>query len=119
MTTIGDVTYRVTPEYILEAARSTELTAQEIDMILGQIRAYVTSLEASWQGTAHRTFQNLMAEYDRYARMLHESLTGMASGLQGNYVNYTETERTNVEALRALETTLPAGGRIAPGANLS
>jgi WXG100 family type VII secretion target len=118
--TIGDVTYRVTPEYVQNAAISTEATAQEIDLILGQIRAYVTSLESSWQGMAHTTFQTLMSEYDVYARMLHDSLTGMASGLRGNYANYTETEQRNIENLRALDATLPAGSRtIAPEANLS
>ncbi|MFI8527560.1 WXG100 family type VII secretion target [Promicromonospora sukumoe] len=119
MTTIGDVTYRVTPEYIQNAATSTDATAQEIDMILGQIRVYVASLESSWQGMAHTTFQTLMSEYDIYARMLHESLTGMASGLRGNYINYTETEQRNVENLRALDESLPAGDRTIPGANLS
>jgi|SRR5690606_31347490 len=119
MTTVGDVTYRVTPEYLLEAAHSTDLTAQEIEAILGEIRTYVTSLEASWQGVAQRTFQGLMAEYDAYARMLHESLTGISSGLRGNYVNYTETERVNIEALRSVEGALPPAGRIAPEANLT
>ncbi|MCP2263275.1 WXG100 family type VII secretion target [Promicromonospora thailandica] len=120
VTTIGDVTYRVTPEYVLNAATSTESTAQEIDAILGQIRVYVESLGTSWQGMAHSTFTTLMSEYDIYARMLHDSLTGMASGLRGTYVNYTETEQRNIDNLRALDATLPAGDRtIAPGANLA
>jgi hypothetical protein len=40
------VTYRVTPEYLSNAAASTDNTAAEIDIILGQIRAYVVNLEA-------------------------------------------------------------------------
>lgn len=118
-TTVGGVTYRVTPEYLSNAATSTDSTASEIDAILGQLRAYVLNLEASWQGVAYNTFQTLMAEYDVYAKMLHDSLTEIASGLRGNYVNYTESEQTNVSNIRALDATLPAGGQTVPPAKLS
>ena len=117
--TVGDVTYRVTPEYLSNAATSTDNTAAEIDAILGQIRAYVVNLEASWQGIAFNTFQTLMAEYDIYAKMLHDSLTDIASGLRGNYVNYTASEQTNISNLQSLDAALPAGDRTIPPANLS
>ncbi|MFB9831713.1 WXG100 family type VII secretion target [Actinoallomurus acaciae] len=115
----GGVTYQVTPEYLSNAASSTDSTASEIDAVLAQIRAYVVNLEASWQGVAYNTFQTLMAEYDTYARMLHESLVDIASGLRGNYVNYTESEQANVTNLRSLDADLPAGSRTLPSANLS
>jgi WXG100 family type VII secretion target len=118
--TVGGVTYRVTPEYLSNAATSTDNTAAEIDIILAQIRAYVVNLEASWQGVAQQTFQTLMAEYDIYAKMLHESLVDIAAGLRGNYVNYTESEQTNVNNLKSLDATLPAGDHtVPPAANLS
>ena len=117
--TVGGVTYRVTPEYLSNAATSTDNTAAEIDAVLAQIRSYVVNLEASWQGIAHNTFQTLMAEYDNYAKMLHDSLTDIASGLRGNYVNYTESEQTNISNLTSLDAALPAGHRTIPPANLS
>jgi WXG100 family type VII secretion target len=118
--TVGGVTYRVTPEELARAVTSTDNTAAEIDIILTQIRAYVVNLEASWQGVAQQTFQTLMAEYDIYAKMLHESLVDIAAGLRGNYVNYTESEQTNVTNLKSLDATLPAGGHtVPPAANLS
>jgi WXG100 family type VII secretion target len=118
--TVGGVTYRVTPEYLSAAATSTDNTAAEIDVILAQIRAYVVNLEASWQGIAQQTFQTLMAEYDVYAKMLHDSLIDIASGLRGNYVNYTESEQTNINNLKSLDATLPAGDHtVPPGANFS
>lgn len=117
-TTVGGVTYKVTPEYLSNAATSTTNTATEIDGILAQIRSYVVSLEASWQGVAYNTFQTLMAEYDIYAKMLHDSLTDIASGLRGNYVNYTESEQTNINNLQSLDSSLPAGGRTIGPANL-
>jgi WXG100 family type VII secretion target len=116
---VGGVNYRVTPEYLSNAATSTDNTAAEIDAILGQVRAYVVNLEASWQGIAFNTFQTLMAEYDIYAKMLHDSLTDIASGLRGNYVNYTESEQTNINNLSSLDAALPSGGRTIPPAALS
>jgi WXG100 family type VII secretion target len=117
--TVGGVTYRVTPEYLSNAASSTDNTASEIDGILGQIRTYVVGLESSWQGVAYQTFQTLMAEYDTYAKMLHDSLTDIGSGLRGNYVNYTESEQTNVNNLRSLDSSLPSGSQTIPPAQLS
>jgi WXG100 family type VII secretion target len=118
--TVGDVTYRVTPEYLAQAATSTDNTAAEIDVILAQIRAYVVNLEASWQGIAQQTFQTLMSEYDIYAKMLHDSLTDIAAGLRGNYVNYTDSEQANINNLKSLDATLPAGDHtVPPAANLS
>jgi WXG100 family type VII secretion target len=118
-TTMGGVTYRVTPEYLANAATSTDNTASEIDTILAQVRSYVVNLEASWQGVAYNTFQTLMAEYDIYAKMLHDSLTDIAAGLRGNYVNYTESEQTNINNLQSLDASLPNGSRTIGGANLS
>lgn len=118
--TVGGVTYRVTPEYLSNSATSTDNTAAEMDAVLGQIRAYVVNLEASWQGIAQQTFQTLMAEYDVYAKMLHDSLVDIAAGLRGNYVNYTQSEQTNINNLKSLDAALPAGGQtVPPAANLS
>jgi len=116
---VGGVTYRVTPEYLTQAATSTDNTAAEIDTVLAQIRSFVINLEASWQGVAQQTFQTLMAEYDIYAKMLHDSLTDIASGLRGNYVNYTQSEETNIRNLTSLDASLPSGSRTIGPANLT
>jgi WXG100 family type VII secretion target len=118
-TTVGGVTYWVTPQALTDAATNTDRTAAEIDAILGTIRNYVMSLEASWQGVAYNTFQTLMQEYDIYARMLRDSLTDIASGLRGNYVNYSESEQTNISNLRSLDGSLPRGDRTIPATNLT
>jgi WXG100 family type VII secretion target len=111
--TMGGVTYRVTPEYLNGAAISADNTAAEIDAILRQIRQYIMTLD--WAGMAHNTFMSLMQQYDHYALLLHNSLTGIASGLRGNYVNYTESEQVAISSLRAIDANLPAGNQtIAP-----
>lgn len=104
---VGGVTYRVTPEYLAEASASTATTASEIAGQLADLKSYVTSLEASWQGIAHVQFQTLMAEYDIYARMINDSLEGISRGLQGTYVNYKDTEQQNLNNLTALGADVP------------
>jgi WXG100 family type VII secretion target len=110
--TVGGVTYRVTPEYLAGAARDTETAASDINTKLGEIKTYVGSLEAVWGGIAYGRFVGLMAEYDILANMLHEALTGIAGGLHGNYINYTQSEQQNLANLTAIEASLPGG----PGA---
>ncbi|KIF67436.1 CFP-10-like protein [Streptomyces sp. AcH 505] len=104
---VGGVTYRVTPEYLANASSNTASTAAEIAAQLGELKTYVTSLETSWQGIAHNQFQTLMAEYDIYARMLHDALEGISKGLQGNYVNYEDSEQQNLNNLASLGEDLP------------
>jgi WXG100 family type VII secretion target len=104
---VGGVTYRVTPEYLATASSDTMKLANEIAGDLAEIKTYVTSLEAVWQGIAHNQFQTLMREYDIYARMLNDALTGISKGLQGNYVNYKESEAQNLTNLSALGEDIP------------
>lgn len=104
---VGGVTYRVTPEYLAEASTNTATTATQIAGELAELKLYVTSLEQSWQGIAHSQFQNLMAQYDIYARMLNDALDGISKGLQGNYVNYKDTEQQNLNNLTALGEDVP------------
>lgn len=114
VTSVGGVQYRVTPEYLANASADAAKTANDISTALAEIKSYVISLEASWQGVAHNQFQTLMAKYDTYARMLHDSLTGISKGLQGNYVNYKESEARNLAALTALGEDIPSGGGGGP-----
>ncbi|MFE7114979.1 WXG100 family type VII secretion target [Streptomyces sp. NPDC057654] len=104
---VGGVTYRVTPEYLANASSNTMSTAAEIAGQLAELKTYVTSLEASWQGLAHNQFQTLMTEYDIYARMLHDALEGISKGLQGSYVNYKDSEQQNLTNLAALGEDVP------------
>jgi WXG100 family type VII secretion target len=105
------VDFKVTPEYIANAAVSCDNTANEISIQLGTLRNYVVNLEAVYHGVAATTFQALMTDYDRFAQMLHNALVDIGQGLRGNFVNYTETENQNIANL------VPINGDI-PGANL-
>ncbi|BBA96950.1 hypothetical protein RVR_2484 [Actinacidiphila reveromycinica] len=107
-TTVGGVNYRVTPEYLAQARTDTINTAQLVQDQLAQLKSYVQQLEAVWGGMARDTFLTLMQDYDVYARMLHDSLTDIASGLEGTYINYTQSEAQNINNLRAMGEDLPA-----------
>ncbi len=48
-----------------------------------------------------------MAEWDVYANMLHQALTGISQGLQGNYVNYSESENSAMQKIGQLQAELP------------
>jgi len=91
------------------------VTAVAAALVLGDLtdlRRYVQDVEAMWQGVASNTFQLLMEDFDVYAAMLNQALTDIASGLEGNYVNYSATEEQQIKNLQAVNGTIP-------GANFS
>jgi WXG100 family type VII secretion target len=101
------VNYKVTPEYVAAAAASCNSTADEIQGQLAELKSYVVNLEQVWQGVAANTFQVYMQEYDVYSAMLHQALTDIGSGLNGNQVNYQGSEQTNLNNIQKLESELP------------
>jgi WXG100 family type VII secretion target len=101
--------FRVTPELVHDAALSCTSTATEIDAQLSSLRSYVSSLEEIWRGIAQETFQELMHDYDIYARMMHDALTDIATGLTTNHFNYASTEAANIRSLQ------PVDGAPMPG----
>lgn len=98
--------YKVTPEEVADARLSTTNTAGEVETQLDSLRTYLYELEAVWGGVAHDTFQLLMSEYDIYAKMLHNALVDIASGLGGTYVNYTASEEANIKAIQNVQSEL-------------
>jgi WXG100 family type VII secretion target len=99
--------FTVTPADVIAAANSARNTAANIAEQLGALKSYVVSLEAEWKGIAAGTFSALMADYDIYAQMLNQALTGISDGLNGNYVNYSESEQQNINNLQAVNGVLP------------
>lgn len=106
-TVIGGVTYHVTPEEVSSAAAFTQTTADEIAELIADVRSYVITMEASWQGVAADQFQMLMHDYDLYARMLQDALTGIAGGLHGTFTNYHDTEVANLNEIQLVDLGAP------------
>ncbi|MFL6055089.1 MAG: WXG100 family type VII secretion target, partial [Actinoallomurus sp.] len=118
--TVGGVTYHVTPAYLQKAQADTWQTSQDIWQALADLRNYVESTQGFWTGPAQATFNSLMQEYDIYARMLYDSLVDISEGLKGNYINYTESEQSNITNLKKIDSSLPAKNHTIPSdANLS
>jgi WXG100 family type VII secretion target len=98
---------QVTPEYVSGAAANCQNTATTIDQQLAELKNYVVGLQGTWHGVASDTFGALMTDYDIFARMLHDALVNIGSGLQGNFVNYEETETTNINSLVSIQGDIP------------
>jgi WXG100 family type VII secretion target len=103
------VDFKVTPEYVANAATSCDSTASEIQVQLATLRNYVVGLEAEYHGVAATTFQALMTDYDRFGQMLNQALTEIAAGLRSNYANYTDAESQNVSNLVPIGADIPGG----------
>jgi WXG100 family type VII secretion target len=109
--------WRATPQDIAAAANSCNTTAEEIAAQLLSLKAYVQDLQTRWLGMASQTFGALMADYDVYSRMLHDALVDIGSGLQGNFVNYVDSEAENVRNLVTVNGAIPGqptGGSLPP-----
>jgi WXG100 family type VII secretion target len=98
--------FKVTPQDVAAASTYIEGQAADIDGKIAALGSYVAGLATYWQGPAQQAFDTLMADYRTYALMLHNALTDIASGLRGNYVNYSETERSNLSNI--VRVHLPA-----------
>ena len=99
-------TFQVTPEYVSTSATACTTTAGTIQEQLSSLQAYIANMENWWHGIASNTFQELMAEYTTYSAMLYNALTDIGSGLNGNYVNYTDTESANISTITSIQNAL-------------
>lgn len=101
--------FRLTPELIKKASTDSYATADQVWQQLAVLRNYVLELEQTWHGVAQDTFQQLMNDWDVYARMMNDALRDIGQGLDGNYVNYIDTEQENIRNLQ------PVSGHPMPG----
>jgi WXG100 family type VII secretion target len=99
--------FTVTPQYLADAASSCQNTASEIAAQLQALKAKVYAIEATYHGVAADTFQALMTDYDVFSNMLNQALVDIGSGLQGNQVNYTQTEQANINSLVSINGDIP------------
>jgi WXG100 family type VII secretion target len=98
--------FKVTPDEVTNYANACNSTATEIQGQLQSLKAYVQNMEDWWQGIASTTFQGLMTEYDTYSAMLYNALTDIGSGLSGNEVQYSETEKANQTTINNIQSSL-------------
>jgi WXG100 family type VII secretion target len=108
MYSVAAVHFQATPEYISQASTACTTTADEIWQDLGVLQQYIAGMEEWWQGIAANTFQELMVEYTTFSQMLYNALTDIGLGLQGNFVNYRDTEHANIQTITSIQQSLPS-----------
>jgi WXG100 family type VII secretion target len=102
-----DSGYRVTTAEVHAAAVAAQNTADEVHAELNSLRAYVEDVQATWHGVSSNTFTALMTDFNVFATMLVDALHDISSGLNGNYVNYSETEAANIANLKTVNGQIP------------
>ncbi len=98
--------FKVTPEYLASASAACQTTATDVSDELTTCRSYVVGLEDSWGGIASNTFQEMMQLYDACAQALNQALTDIGTGLQNNFVNYSQSEQDNITKIQNIENEL-------------
>src|SRR5712664_3391709 len=78
-----------------EAAMDADGVASQIAQQLGDLKAYLAPLVASWSGEASSDFQALQAKWDSSANDLNQVLRQISQSLRAAGDNYSNTERAN------------------------
>jgi WXG100 family type VII secretion target len=91
----GDGHIQVTFGVVNEAAMDTDAIASQIAQQLGDLKAYLAPLVASWSGGASGDFQALQAKWDASANDLNQVLRQISQSLRTAGDNYSNTERAN------------------------
>jgi WXG100 family type VII secretion target len=100
--------FKATPQDISDASSACYNTAGQIWQELGTLYNYIQGMEQWWQGIASTTFQELMVEYNTYSQMLYNALLDISTGLNGNFVNYSDTENANIQTVTSIQDQLSA-----------
>jgi 6 kDa early secretory antigenic target len=91
----GDGHIQVTFGAVNEAAMDADSIAAQIAQQLGDLKAYLAPLVASWSGGAAGDFQALQAKWDTSANDLNQVLRQMSQALRAAAEQYQATEKTN------------------------
>jgi early secretory antigenic target protein ESAT-6 len=91
----GDRPILVTFGAVNEAAMDADGVASQIAQQLGDLKAYLAPLVASWSGEAAGDFQAQQAKWDTSATDLNQVLRQISQSLRTAADNYLNTERSN------------------------
>lgn len=91
MTAMG---IKVTPEQLQQVSGQLNAGASNVDGILAQLASSVAPLGSDWAGMAQARFQELWAQWQRSAKSLNESLTGISQLMSQASASYSQTEQS-------------------------
>jgi uncharacterized protein YukE len=96
--------FKVTPEFVRQAAVDCDTTASDVLVQLDNLRKYVTDLVGQadvangaadayqWMGITAQQFSVLMENVHNYSLAMQNALIDIGNGLRQNYVNYVNVE---------------------------
>jgi ESAT-6 family protein len=84
---------KVTPEQLSQVSSQLAAGASNVDGTLAQLASAVAPLGSDWAGMAQARFQELWAQWQRSAKALNESLTGISQLMSQASANYAQTEQ--------------------------
>ncbi|GAA0702896.1 hypothetical protein GCM10010193_67200 [Kitasatospora atroaurantiaca] len=80
---------------ITNASSEVKQTASRIQQQLDDLKAGVTRIASSWQGSAQEGYQARQREWDTKAADLQQALSQIATSLDNAAQSYQDTERKN------------------------
>lgn len=115
--------FGVLPIDVAQASVNCHATADEILGKLFGLQNYVEEIGAEWLGVASGTFQIIMDNWTVYARMLHNALDDIGTGLQNNFIADVRMEEENNGQIQQIDGLfqpmnlgpVPVGPTAAPG----
>jgi WXG100 family type VII secretion target len=84
---------KVTPEQLQQVSGQLQAGASNVDGILAQLASSVAPLGSDWAGVAQARFQELWVQWQKSAKALNESLTGISHLMSQASANYAQTEQ--------------------------
>lgn len=84
---------KVTPEQLQQVSGQLATGASNIDSTLAQLASQVAPLGSDWAGVAQARFLELWAQWQRSAKQLNQSLTGISQLMSNASANYASTEQ--------------------------
>jgi WXG100 family type VII secretion target len=84
---------KVTPEQLSQVSSQLAAGASNVDGTLAQLASAVAPLGSDWAGMAQARFQELWAQWQRSAKSLNESLTGISQLMGQASASYAQTEQ--------------------------
>jgi len=84
---------KVTPEQLSQVSSQLAAGASNVDGTLAQLASAVAPLGSDWAGVAQARFQELWAQWQRSAKALNESLTGISQLTAQASASYAQTEQ--------------------------
>jgi WXG100 family type VII secretion target len=84
---------KVTPEQLSQVSSQLAAGASNVDATLAQLASAVAPLGSDWAGVAQARFHELWTQWQRSAKALNESLTGISQLTSQASANYAQTEQ--------------------------